>query len=171
MSWSSLPNDILRDIYTKAVVVRNYDKKKAAIRGIALKIVDYLKIICDDKTTHSHYTKAVVALENDDYLKISCDDGATLSFSTMTDRLSIMKSCLGWVRQDGSGKYGSLSFRHGGYTQFNIENIDGEYNIKNISKENMNEFGKMVVESIKEEFNRAHVLVNKRRPTKRLGYQ
>lgn len=137
--FASLPNDILRNIYTKAVVLRNYDKKKAAIRDAALEIVDYLKISCDDRTSHA--------------------------FSSSSERLSIMKSCLGWVRQDGSGKYGSLSFRYGGFTQFNIKIVDGEYKINYISNENLNEFGKMVAESIKEEFNFAHVLVNKRRPT------
>jgi hypothetical protein len=137
--FTSLPNDILRNIYTQAVVLRNCDKKKAAIRDAALEVIDYLKISCDDRTSHA--------------------------FSSSSDRLSIMKSCLGWIRQDGSGKYISLSFRYGGYTQFNIKNVDGEYNIKYISTENMNDFGKMVTESIKEEFNCAHVLVNKRRPT------
>jgi len=137
--FASLPNDILRNIYTKAIVLRNDDKKKAAIRDAALEVIDYLKISCDGRTSHA--------------------------FSSSSDRLSIMKSCLGWVRQDGSGKHGSLSFRHGGYTQFNIKNVDGEYRIDYISTEDMDEFGKMVVESIKEEFNCAHVLVNKRRPT------
>ncbi|AGE54582.1 hypothetical protein PBCVKS1B_319L [Paramecium bursaria Chlorella virus KS1B] len=137
--FANLPNDILRNIYTKAIVLMNDDKKKAAIRNAALEVVDYLKISCDDRTSHA--------------------------FSSSSDRLSIMKSCLGWVRQDGSGKYGSLSFRHGGYTQFNMKIVDGEYKINYISNENLNEFGKMVAESIKEEFNFAHVLVNKRRPT------
>lgn len=137
--FASLPNDILRNIYTKAIVLRNDDKKKAAARDAALEVIDYLKISCDDRTSHA--------------------------FSSSSDKLSIMKSCLGWVRQDGSGKYGSLSFRCGGFTRFNIKNVDGEYRIDYISTEDMDEFGKMVVESIKEEFNYAHVLVNKRRPT------
>ncbi|APC25681.1 hypothetical protein BST79_gp168 [Only Syngen Nebraska virus 5] len=136
--FSGLPNDILRDIYASAIVLRNEDKKKGAARGAALEVIDHLTIGCDDRTSYA--------------------------FSS-SDKMSIMESCLGWVRQDGSGKHGSLSFRHGGHTRFYIKKFDGEYKIDYISMEDVDEFGKMVVEYIMKEFNCAHVLVNKRRPT------
>jgi hypothetical protein len=136
--FSGLPNDILRDIYTSAIVLRNEDKKKGAARDAALEVIDHLMVGCDDRTSYA--------------------------FSS-SDKMSIMESCLGWVRQDGSGKHGSLSFRHGGHTRFYIKKFDGEYKIDYISMEDVDEFGKMVVEYIMKEFNCAHVLVNKRRPT------
>jgi len=136
--FSGLPNDILRDIYASAIVLRNEDNKKGAARGAALEVIDHLMVGCGDRTSYA--------------------------FSS-SDKMSIMESCLGWVRKDGSGKHGSLSFRHGGHTRFYIKKFDGEYKIDYISMEDVDEFGKMVVEYIMKEFNCAHVLVNKRRPT------
>ena len=134
--FTGLPNDILRDIYEKAVVLRNDDKKKDAARSVSLEVIGYLKIGCDGK--------------------------ASYTFSSSTERLSILESCHGRVSRGVNRKYVKLSFRHGECMRFYIKNFDGEYKIDHIPTKGADEFGKMVAEYITNEFNCARVLVNKR---------
>jgi len=82
-----------------------------------------------------------------------------------SDTMYMLKNCTAWVRQDGSGKYCSISFGYKGYTRFYIRQINGEYIITEadlyyIIDSDASEFSKMVLSYIVQQFNTARILSN-----------
>jgi hypothetical protein len=126
-TFSDLPTNILRNIYLKAIALRNEDKKEEAARNIALEVVEHLKISCYTKTSHT--------------------------FSVSLDKWSVLESPTGWTCLGWLYYRKCISPEDGGHTLFDINNIRGEYKIDYIPTGYLDEFGEIVMKHVMVEFN------------------